>query len=188
MEIDVPPGEVIYSDDRVKQIGGLYEAAKENLTDILSDLVPASWCQKPVNPRITILYNQIAQLRDHCFDIKENENQTRTETISITTIEQQIIRGIIDKFNDFNVEEILMTISDVEKAFLTSKCDHSYINNILDKELKLYKHSEVRRYSYPYWYVHENGDKTRQEMSSIGRPFLFKKSFFIQLFNENKAS
>lgn len=64
----VPPSEILYSDDRVEQIGGLYEAAKENLTAILADLVPAAWCQESPNPKITHLYNQIAQLRDHCFD------------------------------------------------------------------------------------------------------------------------
>lgn len=66
--IFIPPSEVLYSEDRTEQISGLYEATKENLTQLLADLVPAPWCEKPVNPRITHLYNQISYLRDHCFD------------------------------------------------------------------------------------------------------------------------
>ena len=80
MAYDIVKHEIIYSEDRTEQIGGLYEAAKDNLTNILADMVPAKWCNEPINPRIEHLYNQLSQLRNHCFDIKENNiTNNRTE-------------------------------------------------------------------------------------------------------------
>src|SRR4051794_7232934 len=72
------PDYIKFSDDRVEQVGGLYEALKHQMNDVLADLVPAPWCKQRINPRVELIFKMIAQLRDHCCDKEENLQESDT--------------------------------------------------------------------------------------------------------------
>lgn len=48
----------------IDKVSDAYETIKDQLTNLLSDLVPADHCQDPINHRVSQIYESIRSLRD----------------------------------------------------------------------------------------------------------------------------
>lgn len=107
---------------------------------------------------------------------------------------EKMIRSRIESmFLDFGDKEIMMSVNDISKEFFNNRFEASYIEKILRENLKVdnYKNMDGRkvtkRYSYPRFetiYTNSKPEKVRVDVKSVGRPYIFKRSDFIQASEE----
>lgn len=98
------------------------------------------------------------------------------------TFRKQLSKSIREMFLDFGVEEILMSARDIKETFFPGY-EESFIQRALneDSSLKtLISSSKVPiRYTYPRWFRHQASARIRVDIQALGRPYRFKKKYFV---------
>lgn len=115
------------------------------------------------------------------------------------TVEKEIRERIREMFEDFGVEEILMTRNDIHKEFFKGKYEANYIKKVLTEDMKIDKFHELdpvkkdifnnptkiykpTRYSYPKYdeqFLNGNKKVVRVECECAGRPYVFRREAFF---------
>tara|TARA_R110002126_G_scaffold289552_3_gene444713 strand:- start:25 stop:2451 length:2427 start_codon:yes stop_codon:yes gene_type:complete len=94
---------------------------------------------------------------------------------SSPVVEKEIRDSLIEMFTEFNVQEIKMSLKDIQEEFGVEKYERSYIKRVILENLNGVYYSKSIRYSFPKWSF-DYMDIDLQKKT--GRPFIFKRSDF----------
>lgn len=117
----------------------------------------------------------------------KNEQFNRTVRLNEPKDARELRERLKEMFLDFDQDEILMTIQDIDKVFFKDKLGRTFLQKILKEYLnvsvKLGEDGKSKSMRY-YYYTHgglpdstNNVPKIKEE--SVGRPYLFKRADFV---------
>lgn len=153
----------------------------------------------------------IAFLKSRNFATKKesrmwfNQRLTMTDALNKViiynkpSIEKELRYRIINMFLDFNVDEILMSEKDIKEQFFPGTKDLKYLGEVLRNSMNLDQWKDdsglykTRRYKIPTWVKAYDEDAKEQvtiegHIPSNGRPYVFKRSDFIDELTEQQYS
>jgi len=112
----------------------------------------------------------------------ETEALKRLRVASKSTAEKEITGMIRNMFFDFCVGEIKMTLDMIKEKTIKNKYEDSYLNRILQDNMKIPKTDKVVRFKVPTWGVDpmDNDKPIRSDISAgPGRPYIFTIDNFL---------
>ena len=112
----------------------------------------------------------------------ETEALKRLRVASKSTAEKEITNFIRNMFMDFSVGEIKMTLDMIKEKTVKNKYEDSYLNRILQDNMKIPKTEKVVRFKVPAWVIDPMDEEKsiRTDISSgPGRPYIFTIDNFL---------
>jgi hypothetical protein len=121
----------------------------------------------------------------------------KVQVNSQPTVVKEITFKVREMFFDFGMDEVHMTLSDINKEFFRDKYEGNYLKKTLEEHLKVdrYHHLDEtqkdlfgkpqkvygpHRYSYPRWDFDLNKkEKVRVDVGGNGRHYIFKREMFL---------
>lgn len=117
----------------------------------------------------------------------KTETLEQTVKINEPSAATDLRNDIIELFQkDIELEEILMPLADIRTRFFSGKTSTGWIQEIMKDYLMVEQLkgtdglAKMARGEYPTWEHNMEGELVRKNIKFIGRPYVFKRSHFIE--------